>query len=126
MNASKVIKVRSGRYEQTHQTSVDGILAKVVFVVKKDIFIKRWVVTGIVVLKNRWSEVHDVNGAFNLAARNTKKSCLDLLPNLAARGFRTTPDGRVFLKVSSNARLIDEQQAALEVFKKLEEGKSSH
>lgn len=142
MNDIIIRRVRSGRYGIHASTTLDGKPATVVLCVARDDFHGNWVVTGTSVTSRgttvtsrgaargeRLAEVRNQEGGIVLSCRNTKRECILSARSIAARGFRLTPDGRVkpnFLRVSSNARLADEQQAALEVFKKLEEGKSSH
>ncbi len=122
-------RIRRGRYASQTITTLDGKPAGVAFVIERDDFHRHWVITARALRRGEpIGEIYSSEDGLVLACRNSKKDCVAAIRLIAVRGFRTSPAGRIkpnFLRVSSNARLADEQAAALEVFKKLEEAKSS-
>lgn len=123
-------RIRRGQYASQTITTLDGKPAGVAFVIERDDFHRHWVITARALKRGAWvGEIYSAQDGLVLACRNSKRDCVAAIRSIAIRGFRTSPEGRIkpnFLKVSSNARLAEEQAAALEVFKKLEESKSSH
>ena len=122
-------RIARGQYATQTITTLDGKPAGVAFAITRDDLHRNWVVTAQALRRGEpIGEIYSSQGGLVLACQNSKKDCVAAIRSIAVRGFRTSPDGcfrQNFLKVFSNARLALEQQAALEVFKKLEEAKSS-